>query len=511
MPAEIEGSRYELEEQPWGSAPWLFRVAMEEGESLSSFFSRQARLNEMKLAEAMRLLGWFGGIPFRMDLDVQPDERVLRAASMAFGIPVEGLRAGTLGTILKVVVSPTIRASHLGHNWRSRHLSWVLPKSWLYGKGVVGPTRGGIPYCPICFAESRDPWFPITHRISLILTCGRHGVWLRDDCPRCGHPVGPMALIANGDWSQSKPGPLCIYCQFRYQGNREPAQVDRVEYADEPQLEFQQLIRAALRGEPIQLKGIGPLTAAQFLGGMSFIKTVVNYLSDQGLNPPTLDGASEPSNQAEVKRSSSQPSLEFISIAERRRRLEWFQWACERPLDRWHVMRRNVKGVIHITKTKSHPWEGVAPDGEFLKSCTWQYGRQQRTQQARLDEVTGFFHVAQYLGMNDREVRDLLGGGISTRECLIWRNLPSRRVPTECRHRMGHFMRIWSTAVEAGGNDEAAKLLLTQSSGHSRLNGLSPMQFLSGDQTGNALEQVSDWVSSAVGPGESDQIRGDSP
>lgn len=495
MPLESEGPIPEYEEQPWGNAPWLFRVPMEKGESLFSLFSRQARLNEMTLNEVMRILGWFGGVPFRMDLDVQPDERVLRAASLAFGTSAEALRAGTLAAILQVAVSPTVRASHLGHNWRSRHLPWVLPKSWLYGRTVVGSSRGGMPYCPICFAESRDPWFPIEHRISLILTCELHGVWLRDDCPHCGNPVGPMTLIPNGDWSLSERGPLCIFCKSRGPGvhGSEPPGI-HVEYAKGPQLDFQRLIRAALRGEAIQLKGIPSLTPAQFLGGMSFLKTVTSYLSDQGLRPKDLDDSMEAPSHPEVKRSFSQPSLEFLTISERRRRLEWFQWACERPLDRWHVMRKSVRGVIHITKTKTHPWEGVAPDGEFLKSCTWQYGRQERTQKARLDEVKGFFQKMQILGLSDREVRDLLGGGISTRECLIWRNIPSRRVPTECRARMSHFMRIWTSVVEGLGNEADAKLFFVSNSQYSPLNGMSPVRLLMGDTTGAAFEQLSAWV-----------------
>lgn len=50
--------------------------------------------------------------------------------------------------------------------------------------------RHGLQHCPACLAE-KTPFFRKAWRLGFVVTCERHGAWLRDACPSCDAPVVP--------------------------------------------------------------------------------------------------------------------------------------------------------------------------------------------------------------------------------------------------------------------------------------------------------------------------------
>lgn len=473
-------------------SPWLLRVEMNAGESLQSLVARQCRYSEISLATLLKTLDVSDEYGYRPDLDIEPPKRLLKGLALGLSMAEAEISHGTLDKMLSVILSPSAQMTNLGHHWRARHIPWVLPNSWQYGRTTVGESIGGIPYCPLCFANSKDPWFPVQHRFSMVLTCQTHGLWLKDDCPRCGGPIGPMNLVKGGDWSLGESNDLCTTCTKREvaseAGETRPLMVERPTNAE---LEFQSMIRRAAMGEVVCVPQLGMMPAAQFLSGLRYVNTMAIYYSKRGVEPPRAGQRLGIPVPRLVPPSRFQPCLEFLPLEERRKRLTWFRWICEEPLDRWHILRKNITEPCSLNKSWEHPWVAVSMDGEYQKASTWQRGMRQRTGKANLSEVKGFFKVTKLIGLDDRAVSGLLGGKISIRECQVWSNIPSRRVPVECRHRMEHFMRIWDRLLKIYRDKEAARRWLLEPGEVEELEGRSPLRYLSKGEDNEGFDFIS--------------------
>ena len=472
--------------------PWLFRVPIHDGESLLSLASRQARLCEMTLSSFIRVVGCLDSFGWYQELDVEPPLKFLQGVACALAIPISDLKRGTLDQILNTVLSPSVKLANLGHNWRSRHLPWVLPNSWQYGYTGLGPTTGGIPYCPLCFSLSKDPWFPIENRLCLTLICRHHRVWLRDSCPKCGSPIGPMTLLRDADWSLGNDRPLCTSCNSAEQAGIYKSHTQHlVEPANKEAVAFQETLNRVFSGEGVEIRGVGFLPSSQFLSGLRYASTLISHIFKQGWTSPPEDSNLPQRTETRIPKTKVNQTMEFIPLASRRIRFKWMQWICHEPLNRWHVLRMLGGHQVNINKTWAHPWEQIGVDGEFLRACTWQHSNSKLTAKANLLQVKDFFALTKELELSLPLVCRLLGEGASLHACTIWSNIPSRTMPCECRHRINHFMRIWDDLMKVHRERTSAIRWLKSTDTLGELGGQSVLAFLCEDPTGNNLEFIS--------------------
>lgn len=475
-----------------GVGAWLFRVPYHEGESLLSLASRQIRLCEMTLPSFIQVVGCKKSFGWYPELDIAPRKSLIQGMASALSVPTSELRGGTLDQILRTVLSPSVQQAALGHHWNPRHLPWVLPNSWQYGRTPTGPSSGGIPYCPLCFSLTEDPWFPIENRLSLTLICRNHGVWLRDDCPKCGSPIGPMTMLGRADWSLGDDRPLCTSCNSaELVGTYNPFPDHLVEPADEHEIAFQTALHHVFLGLGIEIKGVGPLRPSQYLSGLRYASTMISYISKEGWTYPPEHSKMPQRSAIRAARSKVNQTMEFLPLALRRLRFKWMRWICDEPLNRWHVLRQLCGHKALLNKSWAHPWEQIEIDGEFLKAGTWQHANSNLTAKANLGQVKEFFDLTTELDLNLPLVCGLLGGGVSLHACKVWRNIPSRRMPCECRHRINHLMRIWSDLMSILGAKGAAIHWLKSTDTLPELHGQSVLAFLCEDPTGNNLEFIS--------------------
>lgn len=63
--------------------------------------------------------------------------------------------------------------------------------SWLLALGIRHRLRhaGGMQFCSACLAEDVVPYFRRTWRMAWATACTRHGLLLRDRCPKCSDPI----------------------------------------------------------------------------------------------------------------------------------------------------------------------------------------------------------------------------------------------------------------------------------------------------------------------------------
>jgi hypothetical protein len=63
--------------------------------------------------------------------------------------------------------------------------------SWLLALGIKHRLRrqGGLQFCSACLSADAKPYFRRTWRMAWATVCVRHGLVLKDRCPRCGDPV----------------------------------------------------------------------------------------------------------------------------------------------------------------------------------------------------------------------------------------------------------------------------------------------------------------------------------
>lgn len=65
------------------------------------------------------------------------------------------------------------------------------PIAWILSIGKYGRRRRGYgqQYCRQCLEEDTYPYFRRRWRLAFCTVCTKHGIYLRDDCQFCGHPV----------------------------------------------------------------------------------------------------------------------------------------------------------------------------------------------------------------------------------------------------------------------------------------------------------------------------------
>lgn len=471
---------------------WLWKVPLNNGESLTSLLARQGRLCDMEIRPLLRAFGLPSLPSHGFDLDIAPPESLLEAVSLRLNISYSKLRASTLCDQLPGLLPSGLQSIHLGRAWRPSHSPWILPNAWQFPNGANVPRRSGIPFCPLCFADEDDPWYPVINRCSSTVVCTRHRVMLSDYCPRCSAPMTPMTLVHGGNWNASSGPPLCVACSTKPlhigEGGRPwPA----VQQAPPFLVQFQSLLNGALYGQKVEVPQVGRMSSRRFLTGLRYANTAAGHLMERGLEASLGIEQSFPQIPDLLFPPKRALSLEFLPLNDRIRRIKWFAWLFERPLDRWHLLLQ-VRGMSRVLpKGARHPWDGVGDDGSLAERRTW-IGKSAHTRLLHPPaEVEQFFSILQDLDLTPDVARSLLGG-ISLGEYNAWRSRPSLRIPFHCRHRMEHFLRIWNGLITLFGSSDQAKRWLRVRNQHPMLEALPPIYFLARDPNGRRFEFISD-------------------
>ena len=472
---------------------WLWKVKMHPGESLTSLVCRQSRLCELSVRQLLHAMHLNVGTKLS-DLDVAADENLLQELSQRLGIPYLDLRRGMLGEYQAAILGPALHAHQMDGRNLPRHRQWILPHGWQCDNWVNSPRPGGIPFCPMCFRETDDPWFPITHRFSLVVVCLRHRVLLWDSCPRCAAPISPFSLVKGLDWSFISDGPLCTKCG----SPPEPVPTSvplppAVEPASMDLVRIQSILLAAFSGQAVDVPQVGRMTAARFLSGLRHCLTAAGYLLELGIEAGTGVESLFGSPPGLLFRSKHKPSIEFLPLAERLRRIRWIGWIFEAPLDRWHLILGMPAAPHDLKKRTRHPWELIDERGEPQERSTALGKSYHRHRANPVPTVQRFFKVTTILGLTHDVTRSVLGG-IPEKKYQNWRRLPSLTIPASSHHRMEHFLRIWDGVMDLFSTEEQARRWMVTTNRHPMMKGLPPVYFLARDPDGSRFDFVSELI-----------------
>lgn len=88
--------------------------------------------------------------------------------------------------------------------------SWLGTRPWILSLGARNTKRrGGLQYCPECFATDCEPYYRIEWRVAWHTGCERHGSSLLDRCWNCRTPLEPHRL-----WATDGHIAICATCRM---------------------------------------------------------------------------------------------------------------------------------------------------------------------------------------------------------------------------------------------------------------------------------------------------------
>jgi uncharacterized protein (DUF2384 family) len=218
--------------------------------------------------------------------------------------------------------------------------------------------------------------------------------------------------------------------------------------------------------------------------------TAANFLVELGLE--AIEGVETcfESVPAPLFKEKHYPSIEFLPLTERRRRLHWIEWLLQAPLDRWHLILA-MRGAPAVMKKRSrHPWEHLGEQGEPLERSSSLARSYLQHASNPVRTVRKFFGIMELLGLTHDVARSLLGG-ITEKKYQNWRRLPSLRIPAHCHHRMEHFVRIWDGVRDLTSSEDLARRWMLRRNRHPMMEGLPPVYYLARDLDGSRFELVS--------------------
>jgi hypothetical protein len=210
---------------------WLIRLAMAHGLKLHTFCS----------------IAWPRRAIWNRDIDKSADEVILGVLSEKTGTSPELVRSTTLSAYEGILYEK--------HN-SCGNVFWVMPV------GVYHRLRRhhGMQYCPYCLAEDEEPYYRRRWRLAFVTVCVKHGVVLRDRCPRCDAAVNfHRDELGIRSKYAAETTTLCHECGFDLRDARARSEGGRDIRADEGEVEFQVKLLNAVRDGWTVVDGYGPL------------------------------------------------------------------------------------------------------------------------------------------------------------------------------------------------------------------------------------------------------------
>jgi hypothetical protein len=481
---------------------WLYRVEMYPGESLTSLICRQSRANGLNVRQLLQAMG--AGEGRRLwDLDVGADESLINEFAYRLSTAPVDLNCGMLTEFISRNQKPGARLPLGRGRLRGRQNQWILPNGWQSPDGVNKPRPGGLPFCPWCFLEAGEAWFPLLHRFSLITVCLKHHVELWDRCPKCRAPLSPQSVLANKSWDFGGRDPYCASClkegiprdwRAKCQG--------MLICASKEVVKINQSLTRSFWGQSVEVPQLGTMTSTQFLAGIEHCMTAARFLLGLGLEAESGIAAAFQFQPPLPFWGWGQRCVEFLPLEERIRRIRWVSWLYEAPLDRWHLILKIPLAPAGLRKRSRHPWELIE------KPCTpglrAHANGNSKTKHNERDEARNkyFLRITQLLGLSNDVARGLLGGMTEMR-FLHWMINPSIQIPAGCLHRLDHFLRIWEGALLLFGTENKVKRWILEPNRHPQMQNLPPLFFLARDPDGSRFELLSSWIGRANQGGES--------
>lgn len=129
---------------------------------------------------------------------------------------------------------------------------------WVLSRGEwEGSVSFGLQFCSHCLAEDELPYYRRWWRLSLAVSCPRHGEFLSDRCPSCAAPVRLQRIepVAAKEPSSSNIA-RCHRCGFDLRKALPPKE-DR--FNPTKLHVYQRFYRTALRRGHLKLPGFGPI------------------------------------------------------------------------------------------------------------------------------------------------------------------------------------------------------------------------------------------------------------
>lgn len=330
--------------------------------------------------------------------------------------------------------------------------------------------------------------YRLTHRFCTTVICSRHKVYLWDSCPCCGSPISPFTLRRGTDWAMDEIQGACTECLNPGRQRKAKSDTSIVRLAPREMVGFQGVLELALTGQDITVPDLGRMSARKFLTGLRFANSAATFLVDRGMSPGDSSGDLLPGIPRPLFPPKKNQVLEHLPLEMRIKRIEWFAWIYSRPYDHWHRLI-NIPGMTSVLPKRSKtPWDLINENGVSLEGRSW-VGRSEKVFQAHPTEtVERFFRVADLLCVPYGAVAGLLGGEISYKKYLAWRNRPSMRIPAKSLHRVEHFIRIWEGLVSLFGDEKAAVAWMVNPNKLPAMNEVAPIYWLSQDPDGKRFE-----------------------
>jgi len=173
---------------------WAVSVPLLPDELFSSWLIRAA------FAQGSDPLAFTGSLWPKWRIWTVDADKTLADERLAVLSDISGISPSTFRlTLLESIHSSIYKSKHL----ESSYLPWIL------ALGSRSRYRhGGLQFCPLCFAEDREPYFRINWRFAWHSGCVKHLVRLFDRCPICGNVVQPQRLLV-----KDRHLALCCFCK----------------------------------------------------------------------------------------------------------------------------------------------------------------------------------------------------------------------------------------------------------------------------------------------------------
>lgn len=238
------------------------------------------------------------------DIDHQASPNFLNALSARTGVPVDRLKATTLGAYEGWL--------YQDFNSYQTLVPWLLPRTY-----TRSYKSSGLQFCPQCLAEDDIPYFRRIWRLAFVVLCNKHNAVLIDRCTECGIPLDLF-------WKRGKPimnyiEDLMTLCQSCKTDLRKMANDLTSDIILREELEFQASLIKVLNQGWIEIPQKGHVYSHLYFEGIHKLMELgvrLNVLACKHYGIPNFT-VSLPSRDKRLERLGTKDRRRLIGIARR--------------------------------------------------------------------------------------------------------------------------------------------------------------------------------------------------